>query len=103
MELNNDIILVNVDPSKSSCITQEMCRGLLEIINLDIPPRDMSQVLDKESWEYIMFDRYLYNWMNKHYRRDTEYIFIMSSIEKRWKDKITNVLKSKNYGNYSIN
>lgn len=69
--IDSDTIIINCKPEKSSIIAQianhklsHLNRNeLFEQMNLEIPDEDMSQIWDPQSREYILFDRYLVNWV----------------------------------------
>lgn len=69
--LSSSTILVNCSPDYSSILCQVLNHSLstenenelYEQITMEMPYPTMSQVWDKDSREYLPFDRYLSNWV----------------------------------------
>ena len=87
--MDSDVILVNCGPQYSSRLTQLINHKtsflnrnkLYEQINLELPLEGESQVWDYDAKEYLAFDKYLHNWIQKHIIfKEAKYLFITNTI-----------------------
>lgn len=86
---NNNTVLVNCFPEYSSRTTQMVNHKLsylnknelFEVINLEMPYPNMSQVYDSYSHKYEMFDRYLAEWVKVHIDKDIQYLLLSCGID----------------------
>lgn len=86
--LEKDTVLVNVYPEYSSRLTQlinqKTCylnkNELFEQITLRVPRKGMNQVFCYDEKEYLPFDTYLMNWVNKYVTASSKFLFIKNVI-----------------------
>lgn len=88
--MDSDVILVNCGPQYSSRLTQLINHktsflnknNLYEQISLELPLEGETQVWDYDTKEYLMFDKYLHNWMQKHLIfKENKFLFITNTID----------------------
>jgi hypothetical protein len=86
--MDSNTIIVNCNPDYSSSLVQLVNHKLsylnnnelYEVLNLQIPSEDMSQVWHSEEREYVRFDSYLGWWMWKFIDTRNKYLFVSSFI-----------------------
>lgn len=86
--IDKDTVIVNCSPEYSSRLVQLVNHRLsfinnnelYEVLNLELPKRDMSQVWDSNEREYRLFDKYLYEWAAKNVVKDYRYLFVTNTI-----------------------
>lgn len=79
-------IIVNCSPDYSSIVCQIINHNLSDInkdelfeqIPLEMPYPIMSQIWNRDSSEYEIYDKYLLKWINKFISSDLQYLFIDS-------------------------
>lgn len=75
-------VLINCDPAWSSRLTHFLSHTLLpsqeplQVINLELPQENMSQVWDESHKEYVLFDRYLKRWVSHNILPPNKYLFV---------------------------
>lgn len=83
--LTSTTVLVNCSPDYSSLMTQVLNHSLstdnsnelYEVLTMEMPYPTMSQVWDKDSKEYLPFDRYLSSWV-RSISSSYSYLFLNS-------------------------
>lgn len=84
--VGKDTILINCFPQCSSIITQLVNHKLsnlnknelYEVINLEVPYNNMSQVWNGFEKEYQLYDIYLKDWFSRFIDSSYKYLFIMN-------------------------
>jgi len=85
--VTGDTIMVNCSPDYSSRLTQVINHQLshlnnnelFEVIDMEMPYPTMSQVWDREDRDYKLYIKYLSLWIQKHLKKDNQYLFIDSA------------------------
>lgn len=102
--MDNKVVIVNCFPDYSSITTQIINHklshinrnDLFEQITLELPYKGMSQIWNRETSEYEMFDRYIVKWIVQNINKDMKYLFITSKIvDGRPFNKLKNLLRDK--------
>lgn len=102
--MQRDMVLVNCAPEYSSRLTQLINHKtsylnkneLYEQISLDLPKKGMNQVLSYDEKEFISFDRYLSEWINRYVTKDAKFLFVQNVVHTgKHLNKIWLSLKSK--------
>lgn len=85
--IDSNTILVTCSPDYSSNVTQILnhklsylnSNELYEQLFLELPYPVMNQVWDRETQQYVNFDKYLVAWVAKYIKNDFKYLFIDSA------------------------
>lgn len=85
--IDSSVVLVVCSPDYSSLSLQIINHKLslfngnepFEQLQLEMPYPIMSQVWDRESFQYEKFERYLQKWINKYIITDVKYLFYDSA------------------------
>lgn len=88
--VDGNTVIVNCSPLYSSRLAMTMNHKLCHLnkaepfmqLTLQIPTGNMSQVYDENIQEYIQFDTYLKDWINKFVVKGYKYLFVASGIPK---------------------
>lgn len=85
--IDSNTVIVNCSPEYSSRLTQELNHRLshlnknelYEQVNLEMPYPNTNQVYDPQSHTYVLFDRYLKEWVNNQISNSYKYLFVSSA------------------------
>jgi hypothetical protein len=85
--INSNTVIVNCPPDYSSRLVQVVNHKLsymnrnelFEVVPLEMPYPNMSQIYDPNTHKYEMFDRYLTEWIRNHVDKRTQYLFLSSA------------------------
>ena len=85
--IDSNTILVTCSPDYSSNVTQLInhklsylnFNELYEQLFLELPYPVMNQVWDRETQQYVNFDKYLISWIARYIKSDFKYLFIDSA------------------------
>lgn len=102
--ITGDVTLVNCGPDYSSRLVQMINHGLshlnldelFQIVNLEIPLPNMSQVWSQVDKAYLPFEKYLIDWVRFNVEVGANYLFIFSDVlDDKILPKIRSQIRSK--------
>lgn len=107
--IDSDLIIVTCSPDYSSLGTMILNHSLSSInknelfeqLSLELPYPTMQQIFNKNTFEYELFDKYLFNWLRKNIFADMKYLFFDSgTLTGKNFNKIKNILSKEPESNY---
>ncbi len=102
--INANTIIINCSPDYSSIPCQIINHSLsdlnsnelLEQISLEMPYPIISQIWNRETAEYELYDKYLIKWISQYISSDYQYLFIDSAtLRGKNFSKLKSVLRNK--------
>lgn len=108
--VDDDTIIINCLPEYSSRLSHSLSHILsslnnneiIDVINLNIPYPNMSQVRDiSKAFEYTLFDIYLRDWMIANVRKGVKYLFnSLLTLDGKSLKKIEVAMKSRLHNDF---